>query len=180
MFLRALSIFALCIALTFGMRLLNHTVAPPSTTPLAQQRFQQMQVIAWLKNALNESFTFDTANYKEKFKAVQVVFQPQAYEQFGEIIAKLGVIQIMQTIDVKVIASTPEFPKLTASGVTDNVYEWAVNIDVLLDVIQNNEPQKVPLRFRVLVRQTSIEQSATGLIIGSIQPLGLNEGARFP
>lgn len=180
MFLRALAVFVLCIVLTFGMRLLNHTVAPPSTTPLAQQRFQQMQVVAWLKNALNQSFTFDRTNYKEKFKAAQVVYQPQAYEQFGEIIAKLGIIQIMQTTDVQVLASTPEFPKVTASGITDNVYEWAVNIDVLLEVIQNNEPQKVPLRFRVLVRQTSIEQSAVGLIIGSIQPLGLNEGARFP
>ena len=179
MLARAFVVFVMCVILLIGMKTINSTIEKPKDG-LAEQRFARMQVVTWLMNSMGDSFQFDQANYKNQFQSVQRYYLPQAYEQYGDIISRLGVVQLMQVGNLAASAAFPNYPMVTASGITDGVFEWAINVDLVLTVVQNNEPQAVPLRFRVLVRQAPKVQYPDELVIASIKPLALNEGERLP
>ena len=179
MFARAFIVFVMCVILLIGMKTVNSSIEKPKSG-LAEQRFPKMQMVNWAMNILAYSFTFDQATYKNQFQSAQKYFLPQAYEQYGDIITRLGVIPLMKNGDLTSLARVPNYPMVTASGITDGVFEWAINIDLVLTVVQNNEPQEVPLRFRILVRQAPKAQYDDELVIASIKPLALNEGDRLP
>lgn len=177
---RAIVVFIMCVILTLGMRAMNrHT--NPAQTRIEEQAFPRTAVANWLEQTLVQSFSFDNTNFKDVFRQVNYRYHPTAYEEFGGVIAKLGVIPLMQRSELVVKAEPVGIPYVVASGITNGSYEWAIDIDISLGVKQGQavEVQKVPLRFRCKIQQRMLDDKHLGLIIIDMKPLRQNEGMRL-
>lgn len=181
MLLRSVTVLILCLVLMLGIKTLNNS-GKDRVNAIAEPSLPRIQMLDWTAGTITNAFTFNRQTYKQVFERAVPKFTPAAYEQFGNVITQLGVINIMQHTDLTSVASMPNLPMITASGVTDGAYEWAINFDLTLAVLQQGAttPQQVPLRFRVLVRQVGTDDLVTGLVISGLTPMRLDEGERLP
>ncbi len=112
-------------------------------TELAQETFNQphksdREVGRWLSQAVSESLSFDSSNYKTNAKQILPYFTRDGFKAYQEYLRTSGIFENLKTGDNQLGVFVEEQPLLLSGNEIDGVYRWLYQVPVTISFQSRN------------------------------------------
>jgi intracellular multiplication protein IcmL len=150
--------------------------------PVDRPNMPTEEVIDWVVEAVEASYTYDFVNYRQQLQGVQRYFTTYGWTRYREALrASNNIIGLTQR---KMIftASVIERPKVIAQGLLGGAYAWKMQMPLLVTYMlppyDDQAKFSNPLMVTVVVQRQSVLEGYKGLglvqLIGAMSVSSLN------
>lgn len=135
----------------------------PVTLPSGYNTFKN--VVSWLKDAINESYTFSFINYEERLKSVEKYFTPEGYVSYLKAIEQSGVLNELKNKKIEITILSLKDPIMINNGFYQDIEFWTFKGPVLVSYYAGGKPVNIKYTVEVVVKKVPSYMNEKSLAI---------------
>lgn len=138
-----------------------------SMVPLSDPKIRSKELISWVKEAVLDSFNYNSNDYRRKLNEVSRNYTKRGWESLTTRLKDFGIIDGFEKIDgiaSEVNSQTLSEPIVVDEKEKNGRYEWVVQIPI--EIVAANKKMKIDVQV-IVVRSPRLE-SASGVGIEEV------------
>lgn len=139
--------------------------------PLNQPNMQPAALLSWTAQAATEIMTFGFSRYRDSFQKSSRHFTPSGWENFLNALKKARIIEGVEASQQIVTAIPKSAPVITAEGLQDGVYQWMIQLTLLVTYQSGAEKKTTTMTVYLTVVRVPTTDNPNG--VGISQWIGI-------
>jgi intracellular multiplication protein IcmL len=131
--------------------------------PLGQPNLNDSALISWASRAAADVMTFGFHDYQRRLQESSVYFTRGGWQSFSEALKSARIIETVEERQQIVTASPQRAPVILQQGMLNGVYQWVVDLPLVVTYQSGNASQSDVLNVRMIIVRVSTLDNPHGI-----------------
>ncbi|MFK7839048.1 MAG: DotI/IcmL family type IV secretion protein [Bdellovibrionales bacterium] len=153
-------VFLALVMLLFSFDAHSHDLK--QLPPIDQAGVTHDQVFSWLPLAVTEAMSFSFNDFEGRLKKASRHFTDDGYQSFRKALDRSRILEMVEVNKQVVRMVSASAPILIKEGVVQGVYEWTIEMPVVVTYFAGDKQRSDRLRLVLVVKRSNESQNEMG------------------